>query len=212
MTRHFVPHGRLLWALTPDAVLTEGAAGAILTGRWGPVALESPAEAALEALRRMQLGPVALENVDALREDFLCWSNGSESSCRTWRSVKQTLDALGGYVVPSLALNDGLSPVMSMPATCLEDPFEVAYVHPRTSVQLGNGAAVVERDAGFALSAPGRTRTALFYRWPAKDVVEAIAEAPGNAIQVAAASGIDSGLVHDVISLLLAADLLRVQD
>ncbi|HEY5820463.1 MAG TPA: hypothetical protein VIT20_00715 [Propionibacteriaceae bacterium] len=211
-TRSFVPHGRLLWALTPDAVLSEEASDATVSGLWGSVTLHSPPEVTLEALRRMTLGPVALENVDDLRQDFLGWSTESEAGCRTWSSVKEALNALGGYVVPSLALHDGLSPVMSMPATSLDRSFQVPYADPRTSVQLADGATITDDGTIFTLSAPDRASKALLYRWPAKDVVQAIAEAPGNATQIAATSRINSGLVHDVISLLLAAELLRVKE
>ena len=132
-TQSHIPTGRPLWSLLEDAFVDEGAEHLTVHGRWGAIQLADTSPIVREALHRMSLGPVALENISALHDNFVRWKTGS-GPCLVWRRLKNTLDQLGGCVVPSLGMDDGAGPILSVVAVTGDAVFTLPHIEDDEAV------------------------------------------------------------------------------
>ena len=181
-TQSHIPAGRPLWSLLEDAFVDEGVEHLTVHGRWGAIEIADTSPLVREALHRMSLGPVALENISALHENFVRWKTGS-GPCLIWRKLKNTLDQLGGCVVPSLGLNDGAGPILSVVA--------------------------VTRDAVFAL--PHIADDAVVTMRPRTEIAKSLLHTESTIAQVAESLQVEKTLVGDVVAYLAGAGLVVVQ-
>lgn len=209
-TQSHIPAGRPLWSLLEDTFVDEGTEHLTVYGRWGAIEIADTSPLVREALHRMSLGPVALENISALHENFVRWKTGS-GPCLIWRKLKNTLDQLGGCVVPSLGLNDGAGPILSVVAVARDAVFalphieedEVVTMRPRTEIERLNGDQ--------ALACPGLSYQAILHSAPATEIAKSLLHTGTTIAQVADALQVEKNLVADVVAYLAGAGLAVVQ-
>lgn len=194
-----VTSGRSLWALTEDARV--GGDPLTVHGRWGAVVVDDPRPPVREALRRMSLGPVALENIPLLRQEFAQWQRGPDGTFPAWRRIETTLARLGGYVVASLGAEDGRGPLLSATAVTADAVFTPPPVRASTVVGLRSDALLDER----VLTCPGRPYQVQLHREVATAVVGALLAGAREVGDVAFAVGLAPPLVADIAAYLCGA-------
>lgn len=217
MARRSAPHlpaGRPLWSLHEEAhivvdaqderlvtVATQWAAG------WAGVELRDVGPTAREVLRRMSLGPVALENVPGLGESYANWRNGV-GDCSPWRRVKEMLDRLGGWVVPSLAVHDRGGPILSLAATGPDAVFVLDHLDLTAQCRAREGSTVTMVAGEAVLAGPGARYRAVLHRASARSVAEALLAGPASVDEMSVRLDLPRSLVADVVAYLGGADLL----
>jgi hypothetical protein len=208
-TQSHIPAGRPLWSLLEDAIVDEGTEHLTVHGRWGAIEIADTSPLVREALHRMSLGPVALENISVLHENFVRWKTGS-GPCLVWRKLKNTLDLLGGCVVPSLGLDDGAGPILSVVAVTRDAVFtlphidddEVVTMRPRTEIERLNGDQ--------ALACPGLAYQVILHSAPATEIAKSLLNTSATITQVAESLQVERTLVADVVAYLAGAGLVIV--
>ncbi|ANZ35104.1 hypothetical protein BBK82_02495 [Lentzea guizhouensis] len=206
-TQSHIPSGRPLWSLLEDAFVDEGGDTLTVHGRWGAIELADTSPLVREALHRMSLGPVALENISALHDNFVRWKTGS-GPCLIWRKLKNTLDQLGGCVVPSLGLNDGAGPILSVVAVTGNAVFSLPHLGDDDVVTLRPGTEIERLNGDQALVCSGQPYQVILHSAPATEITKALLDAETTVAQVAEALQVDEELVADVIAYLAGAGLV----
>ncbi|MET8760351.1 hypothetical protein [Lentzea sp. NPDC004782] len=202
-----IPTGRPLWSLLEDAFIDEGAEHLTVHGRWGAIELTDPSPVVREALHRMSLGPVALENISALHENFVRWKAGS-GPCLVWRRLKNTLDQLGGCVVPSLGLDDGAGPILSVVAVTGDAVFTLPHVEDEEIVCMRPGTEIERLNGDQALTCPGQQYQVILHSAPATEIAKMLLEGETTIAQIAESLQISRTLVADVVAYLAGAQLV----
>lgn len=205
-----ISSARPLWSLLDGSLVESTGKGAALRvrGRWGPVELDDGDPLVREALHRMSLGPVCLENIPALRAEFARWRRGQVRHCGAWRRLRQTLDQLGGFVVPSLGLADGGRPMLSVTAVTPDAVFTLPVVDDKLPIRLRHDAAIERLNQERALVCPGLPYQVVLHRPPSTGVVESLLGGTTTIIEVAVALGVDHAVVADVVAYLSGAGLV----
>lgn len=206
-TQSHIPTGRPLWSLLEDAFVDEGTEYLTVHGRWGAIRIADTSPLVREALHRMSLGPVALENISALHDNFVRWKTGS-GPCLIWRKLKSTLDQLGGCVVPSLGLDDGAGPILSVVAVTGNAVFTLPHVDDDEVVGLRPGTEIERLNGDQALACPGRPYQVILHSAPATEITKALLDTESTIIQVAEALQVEKSLVADVVAYLAGAGLV----
>lgn len=204
-----LPHGRPLWSLLED-VLVEPAAGGHLAvrGRWGEIEVADRSDLVRDALNRMSLGPVSLENVPPLHENFVSWRDGSFTTCAHWRRLKRTLDQLGGYVVASLGHEDGSGPLVSAIAVAPDVVFTWPTVRETEPIHPWPDTTIETINAEQALVRPGAPYQVVLHRSPAQVIAKALLDAPASVADLAGALDLDRPLVADIVGYLIGAGVV----
>ncbi|SEQ65973.1 hypothetical protein SAMN05216188_104207 [Lentzea xinjiangensis] len=206
-TRSHIPAGRPLWSLLEDAFVDEGSEHLTVHGRWGTIEIEDTSPLVREALHRMSLGPVALENISALHENFVRWKTGS-GPCLIWRKLKNTLDQLGGCVVPSLGLNDGAGPILSVVAVTRDAIFALPPLGDDELVTMRRGTEIERLNGDQALACPGLAYQVILHGAPATEIAKSLLDARSTVAAVAEALQVEKTLVADVVAYLAGAGLV----
>lgn len=206
-TQSHIPTGRPLWSLLEDAFIDEGAEHLTVHGRWGAIKLADPSPIVREALHRMSLGPVALENISALHENFVRWKTGS-GPCLVWRRLKNTLDQLGGCVVPSLGLDDGAGPILSVVAVTGDAVFTLPHVEDDEIVSMRPGTEIERLNGDQALTCGGQQYQAILHSAPATEIAKTLLDSDSTIAQIAESLQVSRTLVADVVAYLAGAQLL----
>jgi hypothetical protein len=209
-TQSHVPVGRPLWSLLEDVFVDEGAETLTVHGRWGAIEIADTSPLVREALHRMSLGPVALENISALHENFVRWKTGS-GPCLIWRKLKNTLDQLGGCVVPSLGLNDGAGPILSVVAVTRDAVFTLPHVADDEVVGMRAGTEIERLNGDQALACPGMPYQVILHSAPATEIAKSLLDGDTTIAQIAEALQVEDTLVADVVAYLAGAELVVVQ-
>lgn len=209
-TQSHVPAGRPLWSLLEDAFVDEGAEHLTVHGRWGAIEIADTSPLVREALHRMSLGPVALENISALHENFVRWKSGS-GPCLIWRKLKNTLDELGGCLVPSLGLNDGAGPILSLVAVARDAVFALPHIGNDDVVTMRLGTGIERLNGDQALTCPGRPYQVILHSAPATEIAKSLLHNESTIDQLAEALQVEKTLVADVVAYLAGADLVVAQ-
>lgn len=202
------PSGRMLWSLVESAAVHRSRRGRIaVDGAWGWVEPTDQDAPVPEVLRRMTLGPVALENVAALQDDHLLWRAGAPN-LRVWLRIKDLFDELGGYVVPSLADHGGGPPLLSLVPTGAVASFRMPVMTGSTRYA---AVATTRRsigDDGPALRGAGSAYAAVLHRREPDLVAAALLAGPAGGTEIAAATGVAEPMVEDVVAYLAASGLV----
>jgi len=209
-TQVHVPTGRPLWSLLEDAFVDEGTEHLVVHGRWGAIEIADTSPLVREALHRMSLGPVALENISALHENFVRWKTGS-GPCLIWRKLKNTLDQLGGCVVASLGLDDGAGPILSVVAVTKDAVFTLPHIEDDEPVRMRKGTEIERLNGDQALACPGLAYQAILHSAPATEIAKSLLDAETSIAVVAEALQLEKTLVADVVAYLAGAGLVVVR-
>lgn len=210
-TQSHIPAGRPLWSLLEDAFVDEGVEHLTVHGRWGAIEIADTSPLVREALHRMSLGPVALENISALHENFVRWKTGS-GPCLIWRKLKNTLDQLGGCVVPSLGLNDGAGPILSVVAVTRDAVFALPHVEEGTVVSMRPRTEIERLNGDQALACPGLSYQVILHGAPATEIAKSLLHTESTIAQVSESLQVEKTLVGDVIAYLAGAGLVVVRE
>ena len=157
-----------------------------------------------EALRRMTLGPVALENIWPLNENFARWKAGI-GPCTEWQRLKQTLDQLGGVVVPSLGHVDGAGPILSVIAVAHDAVFTLPPIGDDEPVRLRPEAVIEGLNGDQVLVVPGLRYQVVLHREPASAVAKAMLAADTTIAEISDSLQLDRPVVADVVAYLAGA-------
>jgi hypothetical protein len=206
-TQSHIPTGRPLWSLLEDAFVDEGNEHLVVHGRWGSIEIADTSPLVREALHRMSLGPVALENISALHENFVRWKTGS-GPCLVWRKLKNTLDQLGGCLVPSLGLDDGAGPILSVVAVTRDAVFSLPHLRDDQLVTMRRGTEIERLNGDQALVCPGLPYQVILHSAPATEIAKWLLGTETTVARVAEALQVEQGLVSDVIAYLAGAGLV----
>lgn len=215
--RSRVLHGRPLWSLTEDVVVEAppGKPHLVVRTRLGTTHVHDRSTLVREGLRRMVLGPVALENVPQLTEAFARWRRGNgTAACPEWHRFKRVLDQLGEFVVASLGTADDTGPVLSAVPAKSGCCFTFPAVGPEETMRLAPFTEFISVGGEEVIRSPLAPYQVVFHRPIAASVAHAIAARPRNVVEVAAAlDGIDGGkgdvgTIGDIVSYLAGAGVL----
>jgi hypothetical protein len=209
VTSHF-PSGRPLFSLLEDTYVS--AAGHRLTvhGRWGDVEVSDDSPLVREALNRMSLGPVSLENIPVLFAEFNRWR--TEGFCGTeWPRLRLTLDELGGCVVPSLGLHDGAGPILSLVAVVGDAVFRWPQIEDDDPIEFPPEARIEDVDGDQALVCAGPPYLVVLHRTPATGIVKLLLDGKTTVAEVAERLQLDPDIVADVVAYLASAGFILTE-
>lgn len=118
-----------LWSLREDVSVEamQGDAPLRLRGRWGDVTLTRPSRLVYEALRRMSLGPVSLENVVG--------TSGDGDAQAKWKDLYHALDHLSPLIIRSLKQESG-DPILSVVPITARSRFRPVPLPPGVPVRM----------------------------------------------------------------------------
>jgi hypothetical protein len=205
------PSGRPLFSLPEDVVVSSNGHRLSVRGRWGDVELADDTPMVREALRRMSMGPVSLENLPALSTEFTRWRN--EGICGPgWPRLKRTLDQLGGLVVPSLGLHDEPGPILSLVAVVPEATFQWPQIADTDPIQVPARARIEYIDGDQTLVRPGPPYVVVLHRAPAIGIANRLLDGRTTVAGLAERLGIGREIVADVVAYLASADLIRTEE
>ncbi|MDH6128044.1 SagB family peptide dehydrogenase [Kitasatospora sp. GP82] len=143
-----------LWSLREDILLEEQPDddSVVLRSQWGDLHIPRPGAVLTEALRRMQLGPVQLENVPGTEE--------LAARVRLLTALRQ----LGGLVVRSIGAPDGEQPLLSVVPTATGVRLDPVLVPEDRLLRLSRFAALRSTGRVSLLESPLSPFRAAFTR------------------------------------------------
>lgn len=205
-----IPSARPLWSLLEDAVVVTDPERGRLTvrGRWGDIEVRDGTPLVREALHRMTLGPVSLENIPALYENFATWKSGGDGPCPVWRRLKETLDLLGGCVIPSLGLDDGAGPILSVLATAGDAVFTLPHISHTQPISILPDTNIERLNGDQAMVCPGLPYQVTLHRAPAAEIAKSLMHTESTIIDIANNLQLDRLIVADVVAYLAGAGFI----
>lgn len=197
-----------LWSLREDVAMTiEPGDGAVrLHSRWGNIIVRNPTVPVQEALQRMRLGPISLENVlsrGPAHEDSAQDASARNSAER--EELRLALDRLQPLVVRSLSLGSGQLLLSVVPIT-FRSQFRPAPVSPDTFLRMSTFAQFRTSGHEFVLESPLARHRVLLHRGEAVRLLGLLGR-PVTAAEVARAWPVGSGAEH-AISYLVATGMV----
>lgn len=203
------PHGTTeLWSLREDVHIRMPAAqdSLLLISEWGNVTIRRPSPEIREALRRMELGPVSLENVLRAVKDpgEGSWepSTGSASLAR----LHDALDQLQPLIVRSLGFESG-QPLISVVPMTPQARFRPVRLPADSRVRLSAFARLQTDGREYHVESPLSVHKALLHRPEAVALLGSL----GRPVSLAASTSSWPGgksLAADVLAYLAAADMV----
>ena len=120
-----------LWALCEDVVLEPGEHKdqLVLSGPWGKERIDSPDPVVREALRRMELGPVLLANIESGTEE-------PQGRVGAYLVLLPLLTRLSHLLVRTLGLDDLGGPLLSVSPVSQAAPFALVRLPAGRPVRL----------------------------------------------------------------------------
>jgi SagB-type dehydrogenase family enzyme len=146
------PEGRSeLWSLREDVqVSPESAEGAVrLHSRWGDVTIERVSPLVREALHRMRLGPISLNNVIGMRPDPARPADAERSRSR----LHEVLDRIQPLVIRTLGFGTG-QPLLSVVPLTPQARFHPVPIPPDAHVRLSTFAQLRTDGREYRLESP----------------------------------------------------------
>lgn len=205
-----IPAGRPLFSLLEDTLVSAESGRLTVHGRWGVVEVTDSSPLVREALHRMGLGPVSLENIPVLFNDFVLWKSSGKIGAQ-WLRLRRTLDRLGGCVVPSLGLQDGAGPILSLVAVVGDAVFRCPHVGDEQVIRIRPGASKEDVDGDHVLVCDGLSYTAVLHRPPATGIVKSLLDGETTIAEVAAGLEVEKEVVSDVIAYLASAGFILTE-
>jgi SagB-type dehydrogenase family enzyme len=152
-----------LWSLREDVDLEAGPAGGlVLRSLWGEFTIPRPSPEVHEALQRMSLGPVSLENIPGVAE--------SDPDSVQRRQLFRVLDRLQPLIVRSVKLASG-QPLLSVVPLTPRSVFCPARLSPDTPVRLSAFAELRTDRREYRLESPLALHRVLLHRVEAIELI-----------------------------------------
>lgn len=193
-----------LLSLSEDVLVetSEQNGSLVVVSRWSEIAVVDPDETIRELLRRMALGPVTIDNV----------LPGKGPGTRPDSDqLDDLLARLSGAVVWSLGLPDGQTPVLSAVPTAAAPRFELAEVARELPLRLSRFASLRACNGELAVESPVAGYRVCLHRSMAAGLATALAE-PRTLVELAALTGVELPVAHDVVAHLTAAGVVVAAD
>ncbi|MBO0806684.1 MAG: SagB family peptide dehydrogenase [Actinobacteria bacterium] len=147
-----IPEGRSeLWSLREDVEvsLATGDGAMRLRGGWGEVTIQRPSSLVSEALQRMQLGPISLDNVIDTRPT----PPGSAAADDAEAQLHEVLDRIQPLVIRTLGFGSG-EPLLSVVPLTPQARFRPAPLPPDARVSLSTFAQLRTDGREYRLESP----------------------------------------------------------
>jgi SagB-type dehydrogenase family enzyme len=189
-----------LWSLREDVSVESGPGeGPLrLRGRWGDVTVRQPSGVVREALTRMSLGPVSLENVMG--------GSGSGAVQAQREHLYQVLEHLEPLIIRSLRLESG-DPLLSVVPLAVHSQFRPAPLEAGVPVRLSAYAQLRTDGREASIESPLALHRVVLHRAEAVRLIAPLISPITPAGYVAAVSPLDL-LVPDVLEYLAAAGMV----
>jgi hypothetical protein len=186
-----------LWSLREDVQVTMGSGdGPIrLRGRWGEAVIERPSPLVREALRRMRLGPISLENV-----------TGAHPEPDASTQLYEQLDQLQPLVIRTLGFGAG-QPLLSVVPLAPQARFHPVPLPPDAQIRLSTFAQLRTDGREYRLESPLALHRVQLHRPEAIALIGALAQ-PVSAAEAAAAWGPLTSAGADALAYLAAAGMV----
>jgi SagB-type dehydrogenase family enzyme len=198
-----------LWSLREDVnVELEPGDGAVrLHSRWGEVIIERPSPPVREALRRMRLGPIVLENVTGAQD----WPASDPGADGEAGSVPQTqlervLDRLQPLIIRSVRLESG-QPLLSVVPLTARSRFRPVPLAPDVPVRLSTFAGLRTDGNEYLLESPLALHRAVLHRAEAIWLMACLAR-PVTPAALATVLPITDPAATDALEYLAAAGMV----
>jgi SagB-type dehydrogenase family enzyme len=191
-----------LWSLREDVRLSRGEGPLRLSSQWGEVTIERPSPVVREALRRMRLGPVSLENVTGPEPAQ------SEQAQNARARLHAVLDRIQPLVIRTLGFETG-QPLLSVVPLTPRARFRPVPLAPDAQVALSTFAQLRTDGREFRLESPLSLHRVQLHRPEALWLI-------GRLARPVTASGVAwkplADVSGDVLAYLAAAGLLAGPD
>ena len=204
-----------LWSLREDVQVELESGDNLLRirSRWGNVTIQRPSQAVQEALYRMHLGPVSLENVTNVR-DGKEPAGGTGASGEVGRylyssvriQLDEVLDQLQPLIIRSLGLETG-QPLLSVVPLTPRSHFRVVPLPPDVPVRLSAYAELRTNGKEYCLESPLSLHRVLLHRPEAIWLIGALGR-PVPATAYAAALPQLASVAADALAYLAAAGMV----
>jgi SagB-type dehydrogenase family enzyme len=190
-----------LWSLRED-VTVETAPGdgpLRLRGRWGSVVVERPTRMVRDALERMRLGPVSLENV-------IGGSSDEHAAAASWAELHRTISLFPQLIIRSLSLDTG-QPLLSVVPLTVRSTFGPVPLDPDVPIRLSIFARLRTDGTTYVLESPLAVHRVVLHRAQAVMLTAALA---GPVTPAALAAGVPElgPLTADAAEYLAAAGMV----
>jgi SagB-type dehydrogenase family enzyme len=159
-----------LWSLHEGVQLELESDSSLLRirSRWGNVTVRHPSETVLDALYRMSLGPISLENVTGMRDDTPQADDGTPGTARGQNSaariqLERVLNRLQPLTIRSLAIETGQLLLSVVPMTS-RSRFRIMPVPPDMPVRLSTYAELRTNGREYCLESPLSLHRVLLHR------------------------------------------------
>ncbi|MFJ4712036.1 NADH oxidase [Streptomyces sp. NPDC088785] len=210
-----------LWSLAEDVVVEPGAQEGelVLTGRWGTERVSFSHPVVEEALRRMELGPVLLANLEAKSAESAEGGDGGGGDGRADTDgadgaddhderacLLVQLERLSHLIVRTLGVDDLGGPLLSAAPLFPLARFSLTPLPGRRPVRLPSGASLTVGRGGVTVQAPDSSYRVLVHRPEAAWVLARLAW-PVTPDQMAAALALPVGVTKRIMDYLAAAGM-----
>lgn len=204
-----------LWSLSEDVVLERSPeeAEVLLRSRWGTDRLRITAPAVYEALRRMELGPVLLDNA-APRAQRAAQGEpdpGAAPGTDMYVLMLPVLDQLSHLVVRTLGADDLTGPLLSVFPLSLGAPFTLVRLPGERRVRIPGEVALRVLASGFALESADSPYRVVLHR-PEAALVVALLAWPVTAEAASRILALPPRVTAEIIGYLAAAGMATAVD
>jgi len=190
-----------LWSLREDVTVESGPGDGPLRlrGRWGEVIVERPSRMVREALGRMRLGPVSLENAMSGRE-------AGRATAAQRAGLYRVFDRLQPLIIRSLSLEAG-QPLLSVVPVTVRSRFHPAPLAADIPIRL-SAFAVLRTDGNtYSLESPLALHRVLLHRAEAVMLIASLGS-PVTPAALAARQPPAGQVTGDALEYLTAAGMV----
>jgi SagB-type dehydrogenase family enzyme len=206
-----------LWSLREDVQvdLEPGDGPVRLRNRWGEVTIQRPTSAVREALSRMRLGPISLQNVISVRESSsgarLTPSRredpgGGEYSAQ-WMQLHDVLEQLQPLIIRTLRFDAG-QPLLSVVPLTPQSRFRLMPLSEDARVRLSAFAELRTDGREYFLESPLTLHRVLLHRAEAIWLLGSLGRPVTIAVACATALPQLKPLIEDALAYLAAAGMV----
>jgi SagB-type dehydrogenase family enzyme len=200
-----------LWSLREDVQLEteagpDGGGDLLLHSPWGTDRVSGPPPVVREALRRMDFGPVSLENVLAAEADPDADPDPDPDREAAEKDLDALMDRIGHLVVRTLRFEDGERLLLSVLPMSPHAAMEPVALEPGRPVRLSGFASLRAEGDGFALESPLSLHRALLHQPEAMSLIGLLGRAT-TVRDAARGTGMPEEAVREILGELTGAGL-----
>jgi hypothetical protein len=195
-----------LWSLCEDVVVEPGEDEneLVLTGSLGSERIDSSHPVVHEALRRMEMGPVLLANLEPP-------SGGAETRARMYLVLMPLLERLSHLIVRTLGIDDLGGPLLSVLPVARPASFALVRLSRWQAVRLPRDVSLTLAPEGFVLEWSGSPYRVVMHRPEVAWVVGMLAW-PVTPDDVSGMLALSPGVAESILEYLAAAGMTAQAD